>query len=281
VRPRQQGEIGLLESSLKGLFWLVVPFIMIWFEGTRTAGLTMLALYIAVFGVIFWFVARDTKIAEEANAIRQKHLSDAHEKSREIVARHLETLARRRNAIVVVDAYGVVDGRAWNREVQHFVDKVIRPELSEAEADAIVSAGMSAFFQELVEETVAQHCENSGATRVDLATPSPIEFEVLCRDVMRKAGWTATLTQSTGDQGADVIAEKDGQKLVIQCKLYANAVGNDAVQQVVAAKAWYGASQAAVVCKAGFTRSATHLANATGVALLDFSELEAFARATA
>ena len=44
------------------------------------------------------------------------------------------------------------------------------------------------------------------------------------------------LTAKTGDQGADIIATKGKLKLVIQCKNYESAAGNDSVQQVNIAK---------------------------------------------
>jgi HJR/Mrr/RecB family endonuclease len=46
------------------------------------------------------------------------------------------------------------------------------------------------------------------------------EFELYCRDVLQEAGWRAPLTPGSGDQGADIIAEKDDRRVVIQCKFW-------------------------------------------------------------
>ena len=73
--------------------------------------------------------------------------------------------------------------------------------------------------------------------------------------------------------GADVIAEKDGIKVAIQCKLYNNPVGNDSVQQVLAGKVFYGAQFAAVVSNSEFTKSAKQIAEISNVLLLHHEQV--------
>jgi HJR/Mrr/RecB family endonuclease len=101
----------------------------------------------------------------------------------------------------------------------------------------------------------------------------PLEFERRCAEAMQLSGWTAQTTKSTGDQGADVIADKRGTKVVLQCKLYTGTVGNKAVQEVFAAQTFLSANFAAVVSNNSYTRSAKELAVKTGVLLLDYSQL--------
>jgi restriction system protein len=62
---------------------------------------------------------------------------------------------------------------------------------------------------------------------------------------------------------------KDGRKMVVQCKLYSSPVGNDAVQQVSAARMHEKADLAAVVALRGYTKSARELAATNNVYLLD------------
>src|SRR5258708_2803472 len=99
--------------------------------------------------------ASQNKINEIDPNILQRLLlvNGAREKIVKLVDQHLETLARRRFALVRVDHYGVVHGSDWNREVQHFVDEVVRPRLSTEEAEA-VAPQMKAIFQELIEDRV-------------------------------------------------------------------------------------------------------------------------------
>lgn len=64
----------------------------------------------------------------------------------------------------------------------------------------------------------------------------PLDSERHCAILLENGGWTTRLTPATGDQGADVVAEKEGIRMVVQCKLYSQPVGNKAVQEVFAAK---------------------------------------------
>ena len=75
------------------------------------------------------------------------------------------------------------------------------------------------------------------------------------------------VTEKSGDFGADILAEKDGVKYVIQCKYYSSAVGIEAVQQIYAAKIYYSSHVAVVATNSVFTKAAKILAEETGVLL--------------
>jgi len=96
------------------------------------------------------------------------------------------------------------------------------------------------------------------------------EFEqyialVLCDNGFKRV----QVTKGSGDQGADVLAERNGVSYAIQCKNYEGAVGNFAVQEAYAAAQFYRCDRAAVICPGEFTRGAKELAEATGVTLWD------------
>lgn len=101
----------------------------------------------------------------------------------------------------------------------------------------------------------------------------PVQYEHLVADTLKELGWKTRTTKGSGDQGIDVIATMNGKKLVIQCKLYSSNVGNAAVQEIVAGKAYEQAQFAAVVTNAKFTRSAIQLAKANDVFLLHHDQL--------
>ena len=94
-------------------------------------------------------------------------------------------------------------------------------------------------------------------------------FEYYICDLLIKMGFGAEVTKLSGDQGADIIAEKDGFKYVIQVKCYKNMVSNKAIQEVVASKKIYNAQKALVVTNSHFTKSAKELAEANNVLLWD------------
>jgi restriction endonuclease Mrr len=81
------------------------------------------------------------------------------------------------------------------------------------------------------------------------------------------------VTPASGDQGADVFAEKGDQRVVIQAKFHRAPVGNKAVQEAHSAKAHYRATAAVVVGNSRFTPSAQQLAQSTGVSLLHHMDL--------
>ena len=95
-------------------------------------------------------------------------------------------------------------------------------------------------------------------------------FEALLKRLYEGNGYTAQLTGKTGDQGGDLVVVRDDAKKVIQAKLRRNmTVGNDAVQQVVAAKAIYNCPAAVVITNSTFTPEAEELARIHGVELVD------------
>ena len=95
-------------------------------------------------------------------------------------------------------------------------------------------------------------------------------FEALIKRLYEGAGYTAQLTGRTGDQGGDLVVVRDDVKKVIQAKLRRKmTVGNDAVQQVVAAKAIYNCPGAVVITNSTFTPEAKELARVHGVELVD------------
>ena len=105
------------------------------------------------------------------------------------------------------------------------------------------------------------------------------EFEAYVALVLRDNGFKhVALTKGSGDQGVDILAERNGMTYAIQCKNYEGAVGNFAVQEAYAGAQFYGCDKAAVICPGEFTRGAKELARATGVLLWDGSKLSRMMR---
>jgi len=112
--------------------------------------------------------------------------------------------------------------------------------------------------------------------RIFSPTMDPVHFEQFCAFQLQKAGWVTRSTPTTGDQGADILADRGGLTLVVQCKLYSGSVGNDAVQQVIAARQFQKADLAIVASNAPYTPSARQLAGVANVELLHHEELHAY-----
>jgi Restriction endonuclease len=108
----------------------------------------------------------------------------------------------------------------------------------------------------------------------DLGSLSGAEFETHIARLLISAGYDVVGTPKTGDQGADLIAKKDGKKVIIQAKRYQGPVGNKAVQEVISALSFYGGDEGWVVTNSTFTTSAKALAQKAGIRLIDGRALE-------
>ena len=96
------------------------------------------------------------------------------------------------------------------------------------------------------------------------------EFEFWCADALRNLGYHhVEVTPGSGDQGVDVLAQKDGIKYAVQCKRYNSDPGNKPVQEVHAGKAIYHCHVGVVITNQHFTTGAKELAEATGTLLWD------------
>lgn len=95
-----------------------------------------------------------------------------------------------------------------------------------------------------------------------------IEFEDYLEEVLQLLGYDIETTATSGDQGVDLIASKDGIRIAIQVKGYHHSVGNSAVQEAFAGKAHYQCHHCAVITNSRFTSGAVQLAQSTGCVLV-------------
>lgn len=101
------------------------------------------------------------------------------------------------------------------------------------------------------------------------------EFERWCASLLRRNGFSKVeLTAGSGDQGVDIVAEKDGIYFAIQCKCYSSDLGNKPIQEVYAGKEMYRCQVAAVMTNRYFTSGAKDLAEKTRVLLWDRDKLK-------
>jgi HJR/Mrr/RecB family endonuclease len=117
----------------------------------------------------------------------------------------------------------------------------------------------------------------SGAAQ-DLSALTGVDFEIHVAKLLLEAGFESVVgTPATGDQGADLIAKRNGKTIAIQTKGYTGTVGNGAVQEIVGALRFYNADEGWVVTNSTFTASARSLAQANNIRLIDGHDLRDFA----
>ncbi|MBX9931506.1 MAG: restriction endonuclease [Methylobacterium sp.] len=240
-------------SLVSRLFWTTVLggcAAMVW----ETIALGSTAVVVAA--LILWHLDRPRRLKRRI---------------RRVVLPHAGILARRRRQECFVDAYGNLICDGWYRERAYFAERTVIRELEErglgTEADRLWPDILA-----IIEAVAEAAC----LPDEDDLPEDGIAYERFCVARLLKAGWRAWPTQASGDQGADIVAERDGLRLIIQCKRYGKPVGNAAVQEAAAACRFWSGDHAAVVSNAGFTPSARKLAAATDVLLLHHDDLVDF-----
>lgn len=141
----------------------------------------------------------------------------------------------------------------------------------------VVFVAFCALFVDSYRKAVALQRAAQGM-QADVRLMSPLDYELYCAELLRRAGWKVRHNGGAGDQGADLIAERAGSRVVIQCKRYAGPVGNAAVQQASAGRAYHRAHIAVVVTPSSYTASAVALATSTSVILLHHERLADLAK---
>ena len=119
-----------------------------------------------------------------------------------------------------------------------------------------------------------KHSGTENITLMEIDGMTGEQFEYYLTNLFKAKGYSAYKTKSGGDQGADVIISKNGERTVVQAKRYKNSVGNSAVQEVVASIRYYNANRAMVVTNSYFTQAAKDLARVNNVELIDRNGLK-------
>lgn len=94
-------------------------------------------------------------------------------------------------------------------------------------------------------------------------------FEQYLEVLFNCLGYKVERTRFVGDYGGDLVLRKDGVRTVVQAKRYTRSVGVGAVQEAVAAKAYYDCTEAMVVSNSRYTKQAVRLADKNRVMLWD------------
>ena len=222
--------------------------------------LFVLLLFGLPIGLLWWWSSR-------ASAKRRRLIG----RVTEVVQQNLDALARQRMQKVYKDAYGTVRFEKWLKELRYFRDTLLVDRIQEFSSSEIQSTFDRTLdqFDEMIMER--EYSLTGGFDFHDHM--NPVDYERLCAALLERSGWSARLTPGSGDQGADVIAAKNGVTVVLQCKLYRSPVGNKAVQEISAARTHFGARHAIVVTNRTFTPSAQQLAKSTRTLLIHHTQL--------
>lgn len=203
--------------------------------------------------------------------LRHRALERAYRRFDQLVEEYLPVLQRKHRQLIRTDDYGIVDRSRWEKEVGYFFQRIVFASLAPADGRH-VEERLDAFKARLEAMVEAVRQDVGAEARLERVR-SGVEFEQFCAELLEQAGWRVALTGASRDQGADLVAERGRDRLVVQCKFLNRPVGNYAVQEVVAACAHHEGNRAVVVSNQRFTSSCAELAATNEVELCHWSEL--------
>jgi restriction system protein len=227
-----------------------------WMQGLAVEYL----LYFLLAVTVIWTLSALAKAAER----RGQHAQ--YSRAQALILTHARELTIRRKQYTVLQNYGLEDDSRWLKEMVYFISNVVEPNVGKLDPT-------KENFR-LVYECILTVTSNFRSSKGEyFSEMDSVAYEQLVADTLHQLGWDTRLTKGSGDQGIDVIAEMRGKKVVLQCKHYTSPVGNSAVQEAIAGKAFENADFAAVVSNATFTPHAKQLASSTGAYLLHHDSL--------
>ena len=166
----------------------------------------------------------------------------------------------------------LVDRSRWDKEIGYFFAKIVFQALARPTIGATSRSGWTSSSARL-EAMVEAGRQMLGAEARFERVRNGAEFELFCAEELKRGGWRVALTGPSRDQGADLVAERGQERLIVQCKLLGRPVGNYAVQEVVAARSHHQGNRALVVVQPALHASCVELAASNGVELCHWSEL--------
>jgi restriction system protein len=105
------------------------------------------------------------------------------------------------------------------------------------------------------------------------------EFEHLVGEIYRRRGYSVVETDEGADGGVDLVARRNGETLLVQCKQWRTRdVGVSVVRELRGVVAARGATGGAVVTVGQFTQEARQFARDAGIELIDGDGLRGLAR---
>jgi restriction system protein len=113
----------------------------------------------------------------------------------------------------------------------------------------------------------------------ELQALSPAEFEEWVAARFREQGYKVRLTGMGGDHGADVLAEKPGELVIVQCKRYRTTTVSEAMlRDLYGAMHDFGADAACLVTTGRLTRAAEAWARGKPITIWARDDLARLAR---
>lgn len=102
---------------------------------------------------------------------------------------------------------------------------------------------------------------------------NPTEFEETLAHIYEEKGYNATLTSATGDKGVDIFLEKDGKRIIVQCKTYKKVIGPNTARELLGTMTAMGVKEGILACPSGFSEATKRFCSSNNITLLDIDGL--------
>lgn len=185
----------------------------------------------------------------------------------EKVKEHYDTLLIKAKQKIFTDDYGNLLDGDFEKELKYFAKYTLNAEnYKDIENFSLLAKGI---FTYLLEQNGINNLKDVKQAEMENKKNiiTGVDYENYIEEILTKAGFEVRRTPVTGDQGVDLIANKNDTKFAIQCKYYSKPVGNGAVQEIIAGKDFYKCDVAVVCSNNSFTKSAVSLAYSSDVVL--------------
>ncbi len=101
-----------------------------------------------------------------------------------------------------------------------------------------------------------------------------VDFEKFIALMFTLRGYKVELTPRSGDQGIDLIAARDKERIAIQCKRWSNPVGPKAIQEVFTGKSLYKCTEGLLITTNSLSPQAERMADKLDVTYWDKNSIE-------
>lgn len=196
--------------------------------------------------------------------LRSERRRDLYKRNYNLIVNFLQIAERK---VSIIDDYGDENWGALSKEIDICLKKIYQLKDNSDFLDE------SAWLKNKLNKSfLAYHKKvaKREASIKDIHKMSGVDFESWVVKILKENGFNNVRgTPAVGDQGADIIAERNGRNIVIQAKRYKGTVGNKAVQEVISAVQYYGSAEGWVITNSTFTTSAKALAQKSKIKLID------------
>lgn len=207
------------------------------------------------------------------------------------IAKYIKVLERKKSQLIYLDDYGRAITGAWDKECKYFIKNVIYSidtssvdGLTQGLSDACAyyldpsNTSMFDYWAAQIDLLIDSRAGSGNKTAICHSDLLPgrgagHDYERYVASLILDLGWHAKVTKGSGDHGADIIVEKDGIRIAVQCKYYSSPVGNKSVQEAYSAKEFYDCHHACVVANSSYTPAAKKAAGKLGVSLLHHEDI--------